>query len=296
MLLSTWNGERYLGELLESVYAQRGVHVRLWARDDGSADGTREILRREAAAGRLDWYAGDNLGPAGSFLELMRTAPHSRWYAFCDQDDVWLPDKLERALGFLRGTDGDRPALYCGAPILTDASLRPLPDVPRAREQITTFGAALIAGNASGCTMVFNRRLLALVSASTPAYVTMHDDWVHKVCLLFGGEFFFDENVPLLYRQHGGNCVGTPSSDLEKLRRHLTSLRSRDCTRSRTAASLYECYADAMTPEQRSMTERAMRCRDSLTAMLRLACDRRIRTPYLQRNILFLTAVLLKAY
>ena len=296
VLLSTYNGEKYLPELLESVYAQTDVEVHLLVRDDGSTDQTIHLLQREQEKGRLQWYGGDNLGPARSFLALMDSAPQCEWYAFCDQDDVWLPHKLSRALRRLREADGAAPALYYGRPFLVDEKLSPLPPTSRALERMETFASSLVASNATGCTMVFNRRLLEAVNRRKPDYVFMHDDWVHKLCLMEKGRLFFDENVPLLYRQHGGNLIGTPSSEWMKLRRHLQSLTRRDCVRSRTAASLLQCCSDRMDPLDRRCAQMAADYKDSLRAILRLAFSRCVRTGYRERDLLFVLAVLMKAY
>src|ERR1700719_2334213 len=113
VLLSTYNGEAFLEAQLESLRAQTGVEVRLHARDDGSTDGTVALLRRHAGTwpSLVGLQSAENLGPAKSFLELLRTAPDADFYAFCDQDDVWLPGKLARAAEALAGDTG--PALYC---------------------------------------------------------------------------------------------------------------------------------------------------------------------------------------
>lgn len=296
VLLSTYNGEAYLPALLDSLYAQRDMRVRILVRDDGSADGTADILRREQREGRLRWYRGENLGPAGSFFDLMAAAPRSDWYAFCDQDDLWLPDKLSRALEMLGDDEPGRPALYYGRPKLVDAQLHPLPSTPRALETMTTLGAALVASNATGCTMVFNRALLSILVSRPPEWVFMHDDWAHKVCLLAGGRLVFDPEVPILYRQHGGNCIGTSVSDLEKLRGHLRSLIRKDRVRSRTAAQLLACFGERMTPEDRTLVRTAARYGESLSARVRLLREGRIRTGYHARDALFLLAAAMKAY
>jgi glycosyltransferase involved in cell wall biosynthesis len=101
VLLSTYNGEAHLEAQLESLKTQNGVTVDLHVRDDGSTDRTCEILRRHAGLwpGLAGIVPNDNLGPARSFLALLRSAPDKfEHYAFCDQDDVWMPDKLVRAI------------------------------------------------------------------------------------------------------------------------------------------------------------------------------------------------------
>ena len=182
VLLSTYNGERYLREQLTSLFSQElpeGTELRILVRDDGSSDGTIAILREYEEEGRLSFYRGErNLGPAGSFLSLMKRAEHYEWgeeraeartyYALCDQDDVWLPDKLSRALSLLLETGREEAALYYGLPRLVDAELRPLPLRRDARERMLDFASALIKSNSTGCTMLFTRALLLKINRSEP--------------------------------------------------------------------------------------------------------------------------------
>ncbi|MBR7166470.1 MAG: glycosyltransferase [Bacteroidaceae bacterium] len=109
VLMSTYNGMQYIREQLQSIYAQQGVDLSLLVRDDGSTDGTLQLLDEEQQAGRLSWYSGKNLGPAFSFWDLLHNAPEAPYYAFCDQDDVWDADKLAVAVAAMEG-DGDKSA------------------------------------------------------------------------------------------------------------------------------------------------------------------------------------------
>lgn len=91
VLLSTYNGEKYLREQLDSLLVQQGVDLRIIARDDGSKDTTVEILKEYAGKDtRVSFFEGKNVGPAQSFFDLIMKSPDSDYYAFCDQDDVWI--------------------------------------------------------------------------------------------------------------------------------------------------------------------------------------------------------------
>lgn len=101
ILLATWNGERYLAEQIDSILAQSYSNWRLLIRDDGSSDGTRDIIGRYVSENpeRLELIEGGapGLGACGNFAYLMAHAT-SDYVMFCDQDDVWLPHKAERLL------------------------------------------------------------------------------------------------------------------------------------------------------------------------------------------------------
>ena len=97
--MSTYNGERYLREQIDSILQQIDVEIELIIRDDGSNDGTVQIIEEYASKYPcISYYCGDNVGVGKSFMELLKNAPTADYYAFSDQDDVWLKDKLIRAV------------------------------------------------------------------------------------------------------------------------------------------------------------------------------------------------------
>ena len=220
ILLSTFNGERFLREQLESLLGQTHGHWVLYWRDDGSSDETRDVLQEfatRAGQGRCVELAGrpGNLGPAESFYSLLREVSgdlaSGDAVAFADQDDVWLPEKLERALTALATVPASEPALYCARQMLVSADLAPiglsvLPRVPAG------FPAALTQNVATGCTILLNRPAARLVASSRPSPAALHDWWCYLVVMAAGGRLLQDPEPVILYRQHGGNAVGAPHS------------------------------------------------------------------------------------
>ena len=107
VLMSTYNGSKYLRQQLESILNQVcDCEIDIWVRDDGSSDDTLKILREYAAFGRLRWYTGENLKPARSFLDLVKHCPGYDYYAFSDQDDVWYPNKLRDGIDRIKNQCG----------------------------------------------------------------------------------------------------------------------------------------------------------------------------------------------
>ena len=111
VLMSSYNGEKYILKQIESILAQVGCEVHLFVRDDGSCDSTTEILKKYADEGKLEWYQGDNLKPAKSFLKLLYESGEYDYYAFADQDDIWDNDKLSYGIQYLEKYQ-DKPAIY----------------------------------------------------------------------------------------------------------------------------------------------------------------------------------------
>ncbi len=214
ILLSTYNGERFLREQLDSLMRQTWGSIEVLARDDGSSDGTVGILREYAGRyGNIRVYPEENKGVAESFFELLKKSD-ADYVAFCDQDDVWLEDKLETAVARLETESG--PALYCGNKILVDSDLEPLAKQD-AREKRPGFGNAVVECICTGCTAVMNRKLADIMRARLPEHAIMHDWWAY-LAASYVGNVIFDKEAHILYRQHGGNVVGAKGGFWGELR------------------------------------------------------------------------------
>ena len=210
ILLATLNGARFLQAQLESYRAQTHRDWSLIASDDGSDDGTIAILQafqRDNPDRLVTVLRGPGKGSAQNFLSLLRAAGPADLVAFSDQDDVWLPGKLDRAVGGLHGHV--RPTLYCSRTAVTGPSLEPIgtsPDFARA----PGFANALVQHIAGGNTMVLNRAALDMLQpASLLASRTVsHDWWCYQMVTGAGGRVLFDRRPGLCYRQHGRNQIG----------------------------------------------------------------------------------------
>ena len=260
ILLSAHNGERFLPDQLRSFTRQSHAAWRLRWRDDGSADRSRELLRRfgsEGDAGRCRPLADDgaHLGITGSFLRLLRahleTDEAGTPVAFADQDDVWLEEKLGRGAAALRAVGGARPALYCARQMLVDATLRTLGLSPAIRRP-PGFPSALTQNIATGCTVMLNEpaaRLLA--AAATPATGSLHDWWAYLLVAAAGGAILFDDIPVVLYRQHAGNAVGAVRSPIRRGAEALKRGPAGYMTLLRAHVAALQASAAALTPDAR---------------------------------------------
>lgn len=115
VVMSTYNGEKYLKEQIDSILSQEGVDVRLYIRDDGSSDRTTDILASYQEHKNVKIEKGNNLGFAKSFLTALDECDEADYYAFSDQDDVWEKDKLSTAIEILEEESQSTPLLYCSA-------------------------------------------------------------------------------------------------------------------------------------------------------------------------------------
>lgn len=206
ILMSTYNGELYLKDQLESIKNQTIKDYSLLVRDDGSTDMTQYILDKYQSNGYLKWYKGNNLGAAQSFLDLLSNSTSAEYYAFADQDDYWCEEKLEKAIQKLEKYR-EIPCLYCSNLTITDENLISESIQYDNSKYYRGLESACLYNLATGCTMVFNDKLCALLKRYSPRDIEYHDWWVYIVALAFG-KVIFDENSYIKYRQHEFNVIG----------------------------------------------------------------------------------------
>jgi len=283
VLMSTYNGEAFLDAQLASLCRQRGVAPQIHIRDDGSTDGTMALLRQRAAS--LDRIAslsrGPNLGAAWSFLTLLRDAPDGcDCYAFCDQDDFWLPGKLARATSLLRDMPAGEPALYCSQVTCADQQLKPLGQPPVNGD--TRFEHLLFENIAFGCTVVMNRAARDCIVARFPRQgVVMHDWWCALVVAGLG-RLVYDSESHILYRQHGGNAIGAETGFVEKAWRLAAAFWREPETFypvHAQAAELLRLHGSRLAADRRARVEALVQSKTSLSARIRYAlCGEMVRS------------------
>lgn len=223
ILLCTFNGGRYLPQFLESLAAQTHPDWRLIASDDGSSDHTLAILTRFAAdSGKVEIRKGPGRGPTDNFLSLACDASlRGDYFAFADQDDVWHPGKLSRALSALAALPRSLPALYGSRTRITRSDNTPSGYSPLFAKA-PSFNNALVQSLAGGNTMVFNRAAQALFVAAEGVEPVAHDWWAYQLIAGAGGHILYDPVPAIDYRQHGRNQVGSNNSWRARLdRAHL---------------------------------------------------------------------------
>lgn len=273
VLMSTYNGSTYLNEQIDSILQQDGVEVKLIVRDDGSTDGTQQLLSDYAQRGLLTWQQGENLGPARSFMRMLAEAPECQYYAFADQDDIWHCDKLQQATQRL-GEAAEGPAMYHSQTLLVDSNLNPLPR-QIAKDNLGTFGESLVYKFVAGCTIVMNHALRLLAERYEPQQLYMHDTWIYSLCLLVGGTVCYDPESHISYRQHEANAVGQGHS-LREAKRRWHRFATGEQERYRTALELWEGYGQMATPENRQLLADFLAAKTSLGMRLRLMRDERL--------------------
>jgi glycosyltransferase involved in cell wall biosynthesis len=211
ILLCTKDGKVFLREQLESIRRQSHAKWRIVASDDGSSDRTLEILEEFAKRWpeQIEIRKGPQRGFCQNFLSLA-TDPAIRadYFAYCDQDDIWKDDKLNRALAWLQTIPRSVPALYCARVKLVSGEGEPIGHSPLF-ERAPGFRNALVQNIGGGNTMVFNGAARELLIKAGQVEVVSHDWWTYQLITACGGVVHYDPKPVLRYRQHTGNQIGS---------------------------------------------------------------------------------------
>lgn len=255
--MAVYQGREFLPDQLDSLAAQTLHDWLLIAGDDGSTDGSVECLTEFGSRrppGQVRILPGPRQGAPANFRALLAHVPaQASHVAFCDQDDVWLPGKLARAVSAL---PKDRPAIWCSRVVNCDPALRPISRSPLPRHP-PCFRHALIQNLAQGNTLLLNRPAYDLIAAANAEAgpVVMHDWWIYQLIAGADGQVIYDAEPSVLYRQHAGNLVGANS----RLRSRLAGLGRmgggiyRDWSRTNLAA--LRSSAHRLTPESRALLD-----------------------------------------
>lgn len=255
VLMSTYQGEKFIAQQVESILAQLPFGGRLVIRDDGSTDQTVSILK-DICDPRIEVIAGPNLGFGQSFLTLLAgVIGEPQIVMLSDQDDVWLPGKIDRACAALAGKN-DSPSLYFSRLRLVDEELRPLGDTPR-WPRGPSFANALCENIATGCTIALNMPAVRLVTRGAgDDRIYFHDWWIYLVISAFG-RVIVDDTPTILYRQHGHNVIGR-GAGWRRYRAALAFIRKRSWIHIlyNQLEALRSLHGEALMPPQRHELDR----------------------------------------
>lgn len=203
VLMSTYNGEQFVNEQIESILNQIEVDIHIIIRDDGSVDNTVNIIKAFNDP-RITLVEGKNIGWKKSFSELLRMAPVYEYYAFSDQDDVWERDKLVSGVNKIK--NADLPALYyCDATVVDEQLCRIGEKINMDPFDEKLSNLFVCVGQ--GCCMVLNLAAKQLFSQYRPNADFSHEAWLCVLCAYFG-IIIHDRKQYINYRVTGNNTSG----------------------------------------------------------------------------------------
>lgn len=290
ILLSTYNGEKYLPELIASLLEQKDVDLHVLVRDDGSKDDTLPYLETIADE-RVEYYIGQNKRAVGSFLELIQKASLDYdYYAFADQDDVWQKDKVSTAVHKLSSVESKKPSLYYSGQIITDSNLNVL--YKHNLDTKRSVKANCIFNQMAGCTAVFNRTLLQELQKYSPKNIYGHDVWCYRVCAALNGNIVVDSEGKILYRQHGDNVVGLQSGLKGKWKTACDYIFKYNA--SSYAKEILNGYSEQLDEKWKLFFENISRSNSSVKHRMNILKDSEIEFNSFILKIIFYIKVLLK--
>ena len=250
VLMSTYNGEKYIREQLDSIFTQRDVDITLYVRDDGSTDNTPQILKEYSVSGKkIIINCSDNVGVGTSFMNLTYEVPsHYDYYAFADQDDIWLSNKLKEAITLL---SENKKGIYCSNQTFINKQGEII-GTRFSREPELSLIKEIQENKVTGCTIVFTRKFRDMIVEEErkpePSFIKqqIHDIWFALVGVTTN-TIIYDNNSYIYYRQHDHNVVGIKQPTIvEKIRRKISKIKKRDTrnSRSKRAYAMVTKYGD----------------------------------------------------
>ena len=200
VLMSAYNGEKYIQEQIESILAQTYSNMKIYVRDDGSKDQTLNILEKYENDNKIVLLKGENKGFIGSFFSLLKECEKADYYAWCDQDDIWLPEKIARAVERLEKNKNDVPTLYFSDYDYYDQNMH-FQKHGLDHKRGPSFANSLMDCISLGVNSVFNHKARGMMLEKIPKHSCGHDWWTYMVCAAFGNVIYDRGYVSVKYRR-----------------------------------------------------------------------------------------------
>lgn len=257
IILSSYNGELYIKEQITSILENTWTDWRLWVCDDGSKDNTKEIVKELEAQypDKIFWRPNEtNKGSAISFLDGARKATGD-YVMFCDQDDFWLPNKIQDTLACMKTNEEkfgkNMPLIVFTDAKVVDQNLNTMHESFHRSSKLDTtkldLSHMLMENKMMGCTMMLNRALLSKL-VHFPKKVRMHDWWAGIVAAAYGKIVYLNQPT-MLYRQHTNNVVGSTEFSREAVMKKVSTWKKQKqalLDTQKQAGSLYQLAQDYM--------------------------------------------------
>lgn len=300
ILLSTFNGENYIVEQINSLYKQVDVQIWIVIRDDGSSDNTLNIINDYLRKYRnITLLTGQNVGATKSFGLLCKYVDSCNvktdYYAFCDQDDIWMPDKLSRAISILDSMDNSTPKLYYSNLSMIDDRGNDMGLLLNNSIVRNTKRQSLAQIFAYGCTCVFNSHAVSKFCAAEVDNVIYHDNWMLMVCM-FLGNTYYDRESFIKYRQHNNNLSGEKKRGIQLIiqrMKRLKNLKELGHPFENISKQLLELFYNELTTGDIALLRLISEYRNSSWNKAKLLFTGKISAGYVEKNIYIKIRVLI---
>jgi glycosyltransferase involved in cell wall biosynthesis len=288
ILLGTCDGERFLAAQLESLVCQTHTNWHLTVSDDSTSPNCARVLAdfaQKVGHDRVRVMRGPRRGVAQNYLFLLSQIPvEVPFVALCDQDDVWMPDKLSRAVACMTAAPCAEAVAFFAGRLICDAELQPQ-KAEQAPRRPASFRNALIQNILPGNTIVMNRKAadLCACAAASAQGIIAHDWWIYQMITGGAGRILYDPRPAVLYRQHDRNAIGANAGMISAFRRGLRALRGQSKLWSDAHMRALTAVSGTFSPENQSLMLRYARARAApfwqrMFLMQRLGLYRQSRT------------------
>lgn len=299
VFMSTYNGEKYIKEQLDSLLKQIDVDVSILIRDDGSTDDTLNIIKQyKKLYNNIDFYYGENIGYKKSFLHLLTNDFKVDYYAFCDQDDVWKSNKLIEGIRKLEEDKFfNRALLYVSSLERVDENLKFL-SMQSFKNLRLTIGAEFTRHRLAGCTFIFNRKLYNLIKKSynIKELNCSHDKLISILCLASGGKIIFDKNSYILFRRYGTNTSIDGKNILKKIIKEKEKFRKNKNENSNLAKILLNYYKNDFTSDMYKRIDLYANYRTSIFKYIKLIISKDIDCGFWFYNLFIRFVILCRCF
>ncbi len=271
IMMSTYNGEKYLEKQIISILSQKNVIVKLYVRDDGSTDRTTNILRNmQNKYDNIIVNICRNVGPSRSFMELLYDDYDLSYdyYAFSDQDDIWEDDKLIRAIDMINNIDNSSPVLYYSA-------LQTFNEITGVKKLVVnkreySFEESFLQSHFPGCTMVINNKGMHFIrDFNKPEVAIMHDLFVAQLFLGMNNKIIYDKESRINYRIHGNNVSVKKDNLLEEFSRYIKIWKRQKGIRLASANAFKKVVGNSLNNDKLKVLNSIIEYKKSLVGKLK---------------------------
>ncbi|MCU6733090.1 glycosyltransferase [Diplocloster agilis] len=300
VVMSTYNGERFLKAQIDSILEQKYVQVTLKIRDDGSSDRTPDIIKSYGKQyDNICYDLGDNIGFRKSFFDtLIHSEDQYDYYAFADQDDVWDTEKLYQAVTCLE-KESNELKLYASGLRVVDENLNFMYN-NRFKGIRITYGSALTRQRLAGCTMVFSAALFRLCGrfhiTEKMGNLFSHDAAVYYICLACGGTVVFEPDGYINFRRHSGTVTEHGKGLLGRISSVTNIFGKFKNRRYRQVQMLFQFYEDRMPESIKNTSNRILNYRSSFIKTISLMFFRELDCGIFSVDFINKFAILLRCY
>lgn len=289
VIMSTYNGEKYLRQQIDSILNQVGVEKELFIRDDGSKDKTVEIIKEyEKRYSNVHVDLGKNIGFRQSFIQELLKTEGFDYYAFSDQDDFWEPEKLFQGCISIKKSKEKIPMVYYSNLNVSDENLN-VYRTTKLHTRKKSLASLVMRRSIAGCTMIFNKQMwekIASVNITDDMLKRGHDSFILSLCYSIKGSVICDSSAYIKYRQHTSNTSGSSNGVYQRIKKESKNLLNKKGTEPAIAKSILENWGNSIGEEEKRQLKLIKNSGKSIRARLIIFCSNKFSTGNLLLTIL----------